>query len=212
MKKKLFTIFGALLAIVILYICWRIYANTIGPTDHSFDKFLPPKVLTWERKEVTKRPNTNNRAVITAKGEEGVWLNGGYRAYYVTPGKLPFLRIHPERAPKEYFEQNKQTIEQEYNFMLSESSPKDKDFVFNKRSYKGYDYYLLGDPASDAGTKETATIFFPDDSVLVTIYFFNEGPEESKSDYKNTEEYIRLRDAFITQYIDFAKSKVLSSL
>lgn len=198
--QRVLLILGIVVALGALYVGWRIYANTVGPSDSSFNKFLPSKILTFERREVTKRPNENNRGVETATGNEPVWLNAGYRAFYVTPGKLPFLRIHPERAPKESFEEDKKTIEREYQNFLS----KNKDYVFEKKTYKNHEYYLVGNPDSGNGVRQSATIFFPEDSVLVTIYFFNQETDEQKWDYKDTKDFIDLRDKFINQYIDFA--------
>lgn len=200
LKKKLLTTTGLILGIIIIFIGWRIYTNSIGPSDPFFSKFLPSKILSFERREVTKRPSTNNRAVETTKGNEPVLLNAGYRAFYVSSGKLPFLRIHPERAPKESFEENKRIIDREYQYFLS----RNKDYVFEKKVYKGYEYYLVGNPDSANGVRQSATIFFPEDSVLVTIYFFNQGADQSKWDYKETKEFVELRDKFINQYIDFA--------
>lgn len=179
-----------------LLLGWFWYSNRV---EGIFKKYLPSKVGSFTAISMIKRPNTDHRAVITEKGEEPVWLNGGYKGLYGAAGKLPFVNFHAERSPKDSFEANKQTIESQYTFVASHS----KTESFSKNAYKNYTYFIVGDSESvDSGVKDSVTLFFPEDSMLVTMYFLNQGPNKEERDYDSSEEYKALRDKFIQDYVD----------
>lgn len=194
--KWLAIVLGVAFLLLILFLGWSGYANRV---DGIFIKYVPSKVGNFSPTSMAKRPNTNNRAVITEKGQEPVWLNGGYRGMYGASGKLPFVNFHAESSPKDSFEANRITIEKQYTLAASQT----KTESFNKRIYKDHTYFIEGDPNSEnSGVRENVTVFFPEDSILITMYFLNQGPNKEKWDYNSSEEYKSLRDKFIQEYVD----------
>lgn len=164
-----------------------------------YQRYMPRQVLQFLVTEPIKRPDTKNRAVKTGSESEPFWIDGGYRAFYVSAGTLPFLKIHSELIPADRWLSNIAVLEKQYQLLGLD--PKSS---FRKNKYREIEYYIAGNPADKNQVKEAGAIMFPKDSMIVTIYFLYQGTDAKDQDYNpdNVHEYETLRDQFIENYIN----------
>lgn len=176
--------------------------NIETPNDFLFDGYLNPYLMvspvSVERRQLDA---TDYREVETILGEERITVTDGYRVLYAFADHPPLYKLHAELTTPENFENDKAVIGRQFEFLAKQTQTS-----FRKMTYEGHEYYLVGDPTDrDSGTIEIASVFFPEESVVVSVYFFNQGTDPSERDFQTTEEYEEnIRDKFIERLITIA--------
>lgn len=176
--------------------------NTEAPNDFSFDGYLNPILMVSPiHVERFQSRVVGYREVETVLGEEKITVLDGYQALYAFANNLPLYKLYVERTTPENFEKDKAVIARQFEFLAKQTQTS-----FRKTTDEDHEYYLVGDPTDrDSGTIEIASVFFPEDSIIVTIYFFNQGVDPSQRDFQTTEEYEeKIRDIFIRRLIVIA--------
>ena len=116
---------------------------------------------------------------------------------------FPFAKVHYDKSlAGKYQEDSKNAIE-EIDYLVRKA----KDLK-EKTDYKGYEVHTIGTPSkSGESIYGNGVIFFPDDEIIVTIYFFVPDPKGDNFGLANLLAFKDLQTDFMRKIIDSVGSK-----
>jgi hypothetical protein len=153
---------------------------------------------------------TLDRRPQTAEHWREVGFNGksqrvsvidGYRVMYSYARTYPFANLRAERSDPARYIEDKAIV----TLNLAEMAKADDTTDLVNFSYRGFSGQTLTKKELGGHALGIAQIFSDDDSVIVTVYFLNQLPENRS--FQTYEEFISLRDAFIRGYIECVAKK-----
>jgi hypothetical protein len=125
----------------------------------------------------------------------------GYRVMYSYPRTFPFARLKPERSDPSQYAEDKRIVT--LNLMEMEKADGSLELVnFSDRGFSGQ---TLTKKELTGTTLGLTQIFSDQDSVIVTIFFLNQLPENRK--FQTYEDFLSLRDNFVRGYIECVAKK-----
>ena len=145
------------------------------------------------------------RAVGFAGKTERVSVIDGYRVAYSYPRTLAFARLNAERSDPARYETDKRIVTENFAAMADA----DRSTALARFSDRGYSWQTLTKNELRGTTLGITQIFSDQDSVIVTIYFLNQPPEQRR--FAAYEEFIALRDAFVAGYVECVARKRVPS-
>ena len=125
----------------------------------------------------------------------------GYRVTYSYPRTFRFANLNAERSDPSRYAEDKRTV----MLNLVEMAEADGDTELVGFSDRGFSGQTLAKKKLGGTTLAKAQIFSDEDSVIVTIYFMNQLPENRR--FQTYEEFVPLRDGFIRGYIECVAKK-----
>jgi hypothetical protein len=145
------------------------------------------------------------REVGFGEKAERVSVVDGYRVMYSYPRTYWFANLKAERSdPSRYCEDKRIVTE---NFATLASA--DDNAVLMNFSDRGFVGQTLTKRELGGTTLGITQILSDEDSVIVTIYFLNQEPENRA--FQTYEEFIALRDGFVGGYIECVAGKKAAS-
>jgi len=148
--------------------------------------------------EISRINSPGSRTVKTSQGEEKVTVVDGYRIMYKYPETGYFAKMHVEKSQKEEYENDKQKVIDQLKLLSNQAQGKHDDY---SDSYKGYEYYYIGNNDFNASPVGVAAVFFSENQIITTIYFLT-NPKPSNRKFQTIEEFKLLKDNFIKELID----------
>lgn len=150
-----------------------------------------------------RRPPTGApwREVGLGAKSERVSVIDGYRVMYSYPRTYWFARLNAERSdPSRYGEDRRIVTE---NFAALAAADGDASLAdFSERGFAGQN---LTKKKLGGTTLGITQLLSDEDSVIVTIYFANQAPENRA--FHTHAEFVALRDRFVRGYIECAAKK-----
>jgi len=125
----------------------------------------------------------------------------GYRVTYSYPRTFRFANLNAERSDPSRYAEDKRIVMLD----LAEMAQADGDTKPVEFSERGFSGQTLEKRKLGGTTLAKTQIFSDEDSVIVTIYFMNQAPENRG--FQTYEEFISLRDGFIRGYIECVAKK-----
>ena len=125
----------------------------------------------------------------------------GYRVMYSYARTYPFANLKAERSDLSRYIEDKGIV----TLNLAEMANADGTVDLVNFSYRGFSGQTLTKRELAGRALGIAQILSDEDSVIVTIYFLNQAPENRR--FQTYEEFISLRDAFIRGYIECVAKK-----
>ena len=125
----------------------------------------------------------------------------GYRVMYSYARTYPFANLKAERSDPSRYIEDKRIV----TLNLAEMANADGALDLVNFSYRGFSGQTLMKRELAGRALGIAQILSDEDSVIVTIYFLNQTPENRR--FQTYEEFISLRDAFIRGYIECVAKK-----
>ena len=153
---------------------------------------------------------TLDRRPQTAEPWREVGFNGksqrvsvidGYRVMYSYARTYPFANLKAERSDPSRYTEDKGIV----TLNLVEMAKADDTSDLVNFSYRGFSGQMLTKRELAGRALGIAQIFSDEDSIIVTIYFLNQMPENRR--FQTYEEFISLRDAFIRGYTECVAKK-----
>ena len=127
---------------------------------------------------------------------ERVSVIDGYRVMYSYPRTFWFANLKAERSDASRYGEDKRIVTE--NFVALASA--DDNTVLTNFSDRGLAGQSLTKKELGGSTLGITQILSDEDSVIVTIYFMNQHPENRA--FQTYEEFIALRDGFVRGYIE----------
>ncbi len=125
----------------------------------------------------------------------------GYRVTYSYPRTFRFANLNAERSDPSRYAEDKRIVMLD----LAEMAQSDGDTELVEFSERGFSGQTLAKRKLGGTTLAKTQIFSDEDSVIVTIYFMNQAPENRR--FRTYGEFISLRDGFIRGYIECVAKK-----
>ncbi|TMG76370.1 MAG: hypothetical protein E6H75_08360 [Betaproteobacteria bacterium] len=125
----------------------------------------------------------------------------GYRVTYSYPRTFRFANLNAERSDPSRYAEDKRIVMLD----LAEMAQADGDTKLVEFSERGFSGQTLAKRKLGGTTLAKTQIFSDEDSVIVTIYFMNQAPENRR--FRTYGEFITLRDSFIRGYIECVAKK-----
>ncbi len=125
----------------------------------------------------------------------------GYRVTYSYPRTFRFANLNAERSDASRYAEDKRIV----TLNLVEMAEADGGTELVEFSDRGFSVQTLAKRKLGGTTLAKTQIFSDEDSVIVTIYFMNQLPENRR--FQTYEEFISLREGFIRGYIECAAKK-----
>lgn len=125
----------------------------------------------------------------------------GYRVTYSYPRTFRFANLNAERSDPSRYAEDKRAV----MLNLVEMAEADGGTELVEFSDRGFSGQTLTKRKLGGTTLAKAQIFSDEDSVIVTIYFMNQLPENRR--FQTYEEFISLRDGFIRGYTECVAKK-----
>ncbi len=191
------------------------YAGESGPPGllESNSKFQPyvhcdgfaegVRGVTLDRRPQTAEPW---RDVGFGYKSERVSVIDGYRVMYSYARTYPFAKLKAEQSDPSKYLEDKEIVT---SYFADIAKADDKSDLVNF-SGQGFSGQTLTKSELTGRTLGITQILWDDDSIIVTIYFLNQAPENRK--FKTYEEFISLRDSFIHGYIECVTKKRATSI
>jgi hypothetical protein len=130
----------------------------------------------------------------------------GYRVMYSYPRTYPFASLKAERSDPTKYGEDKQIVMRH----LVELASADGNTELANFSQQGFIGQTLTKKELKGSALGIAQILSDEDSVIVTIFFLNQAPENRN--FQTYQEFISLRDGFVRGYIEcVAKKKAASA-
>jgi hypothetical protein len=150
-----------------------------------------------------RRPPTSKpwREVSVGGKSQRVSVVDGYRVMYSYPRTFPFARLKPERSNPSQYAEDKRIV----TLNLVEMGEADGNLELVNFSDKGFSGQTLTKKELTGTTLGLTQIFSDQDSVIVTIFFLNQLPENRK--FQTYEDFLSLRDNFVRGYIECVAKK-----
>ena len=137
---------------------------------------------------------------------ERVSVVDGYRVMYSYARTYPFAHMKAERSDPSKYDEDKRIVTG--NFVVIAKADSNAALVsFSERGFSGQ---TLTKKELGGRTLGITQIFSDEDSVIVTIYFLNQAPENRR--FQKYEEFISLRDSFVRGYIECLAKKISASV
>jgi hypothetical protein len=135
------------------------------------------------------------REVGLGEKTERVSVVDGYRVMYSYPRTYWFANLKAERSDASRYGEDKRIVTDHFAALASA----DDNLVLTKFSDRGFAGQTLTKKHLGGSTLGITQILSDEDSVIVTIYFMNQEPENRA--FQTYEEFIALRDGFVGGYI-----------
>ncbi len=150
-----------------------------------------------------RRPQTAEpwRDVGIGGKSQRVSVIAGYRVMYSYARTYPFANLKAERSDPSKYLEDKGIVTSYFADMAK--ADENSDLV--NFSGQGFSGQTLTKRELTGRTLGITQILWDDDSIIVTIYFLNQAPENRR--FKTYEEFISLRDSFIHGYIECVTKK-----
>lgn len=150
-----------------------------------------------------RRPPTAEpwREVSFGGKSQRVSVVDGYRVMYSHPRKFPFARLKAERSDPSKYAEDKRIV----TLHLMEMEQADGNVELVTFSAQGFSGQTLTKKELAGTTLGMTQIFSDEDSVIVTIFFLNQLPENRK--FQTYEEFLALRDGFVRGYLECVAKK-----
>jgi hypothetical protein len=142
------------------------------------------------------------REVNLSGKRERVSVVDGYRLMYTYPRTFPFARLKAERSDPSRYAADKRIV----TLNLIETEKADGNLRLVNFSERGYTGQTLTKKEMAGTTLGITQIFADEDSVIVTIFFLNQLPENRK--FQTYEEFLALRDGFVRGYLECVAKKL----
>lgn len=150
-----------------------------------------------------RRPQTAEpwREVGFGGKSQRVSVIDGYRVMYSYARTYPFANLKAERSDPSKYLEDKQIVTS-YFADIAKADGKSDLVNFSGQGFSGQ---TLTKRELTGRTLGITQIMWDEDSVIVTIYFLNQAPENRR--FKTYVEFISLRDSFIRGYIECVTKK-----
>ncbi len=125
----------------------------------------------------------------------------GYRVMYSYPRTYPFASLKAERSDPSNYREDKQIVMRSL-VELSGADGNTEQVDFSKQGFSGQTVTKKELGGSTLGITQ---IFSDEDAVIVTIFFFNQAPQNRR--FQTYEEFISLRDDFVRGYMECVAKK-----
>ena len=125
----------------------------------------------------------------------------GYRVMYSYPRTYPFASLKAERSDPSNYGEDKQILMRS----LVELSSADGNTERVDLSKHGFSGQTVTKKELGGSTLGITQIFSDEDKVIVTIFFFNQAPQNRR--FQTHEEFIALRDDFVRGYMECVAKK-----
>ena len=132
---------------------------------------------------------------------ERVSVVDGYRVMYSYPRTYLFANLKAERSDASRYSEDKRIVTE--NFVALASA--DENTALTTFSERGFAGQTLTKKRLGGSTLGITQILSDEDSVIVTIYFMNQLPENRA--FQTYAEFIALRDGFVRGYIECVAHK-----
>jgi hypothetical protein len=153
----------------------------------------PPNATPW--REVSFGGRTERVSVVD-----------GYRVTYSYPRTYPFANLKAERSDPSRYDEDKRIVTE--NFVAIAKA--DGNVALESFSDRGFWGQTLTKKKLGGRTLGITQIFLDEDSVVVTIFFLNQAPENRR--FETYDEFISLRDRFVRGYIECVAKKRSSAV
>jgi hypothetical protein len=148
----------------------------------------PPNVVPW-------------REIVFGDKTERVSVVDGYRVMYSYARTYPFANLKAERSEPSRYHEDKRIVTEHF-VSIAEADGNAALASFSDRGFSGQ---TLTKNQLGGRTLGITQIFSDDDSVIVTIYFLNQAPENRR--FQTHEEFISIRDSFVRGYLECVAKK-----
>jgi hypothetical protein len=152
----------------------------------------PPTAVPW-------------REVGFGEKTERVSVVDGYRVIYSYPRTYWFANLKAERSDPARYEQDKRIVTGNFAALASA----DGNTVLTDFSGRGFAGQTLTKKELGGSTLGITQILSDEDSVIVTIYFMNQEPENRA--FQTHAEFVALRDDFVRGYIECVAERKAAS-
>jgi hypothetical protein len=125
----------------------------------------------------------------------------GYRVMYSYPRTYPFASLKAERSDPSNYSEDKQIVMRS----LAELSSADGNTERVDFSKQGLSGQTVTKKELGGSTLGITQIFSDEDAVIVTIFFFNQAPQNRR--FQTYGEFISLRDDFVRGYMECVAKK-----
>lgn len=125
---------------------------------------------------------------------------------FAYPGTDFFANLKAEQSDPAKYVADKDTV----RLSLSEAGRADGNVNIIDFKLQGFTGQTLTRKALIGNTLGITQLFSDEDSVIVTIYFLNQAPDKRK--FRTYEEFVSLRDKFVSGYTDCVAKKRLTPL
>ncbi len=146
------------------------------------------------------------REVFVGATKRRVSVVHGYRVMFAYPGTDFFANLKAEQSDPTKYVEDKETV----RLSLSDAARTEGNVDVKDFKLQGFSGQTLTRRTLTGNTLGITQIFSDEDSVIITIYFLNQAPERRK--FKTYEEFVSLRDKFVTGYADCVGKKRLTPL
>ena len=146
------------------------------------------------------------REVLVGVTKRRVSVVHGYRVMFAYPGTDFFANLKAEQSDPTKYVEDKETV----RLSLSEAGKTESNVNVKDFKLQGFTGQSLTRRTLIGSTLGITQLFSDEDSVIVTVYFLNQAPEKRR--FKTYEEFVALRDKFVTGYADCVAKKRLTPL
>ena len=150
-----------------------------------------------------RRPQTAEpwREVGFGGNSQRVSVIDGYRVMYSYSRTYPFANLKAERSDPSKYLEDKEIV----TSYFADIAKADGNSDLVNFSGQGFSGQTLTKRELTGTTLGITQVLWDEDSIIVTIYFLNQAPENRR--FKTYEEFISLRDSFIRGYIECVTKK-----
>ena len=159
--------------------------------------------MTLDRRPQTAEPW---REVGFGGMSERISVVDGYRVMYSYARTHPFANLKAERSDPSRYSEDKRIV----TLNFTEMAKADGTLDLAEFSHLGFSGQTLTKRELAGRSLGMAQIFSDADSVIVTVFFLNQAPEDRR--FQTHEEFDSLRDAFVRGYIECAARKRVAPL
>jgi len=145
------------------------------------------------------------REVSLGDKSEQVSVVDGYRVMYSYPRTFWFANLKAERSDPTRYEEDRRIVTGNFAALAGA----DDNAVLTEFSDRGFAGQTLTKKELGGSTLGITQILSDEDSVIVTIYFMNQEPENRA--FQTYEEFVALRDGFVRGYIECVAKKKAAS-
>jgi hypothetical protein len=145
------------------------------------------------------------REVSLGGKSERVSVVDGYRVMYSYPRTYWFANLKAERSNPARYEEDKRIVTGNFAALAGA----DDNTVLTEFSHRGFAGQTLTKKELGGSTLGITQILSDGDSVIVTIYFMNQEPENRA--FQTHAEFVELRDGFVRGYMECVAEKKAAS-
>ena len=199
-----------LLFLLLLVTCGSSYAGEPSPptqleSDSKFQPYIRCDGFAEGVRGVTldRRPQSAEpwREVGIGSKSQRVSVIDGYNVMYSYARTYPFANLKAERSDPSKYLEDKEIV----TSYFADIAKADGNSDLVNFSGQGFSGQTLTKRELTGTTLGITQVLWDEDSIIVTIYFLNQAPENRR--FKTYEEFISLRDSFIRGYIECVTKK-----